>query len=127
MKDIIADAHKKLYTVAEDDLKREGILISNQWMAELQKYPYHSSKLLLLTFIEQPGTGIFLMKEKSKLYKPRKSQIKHVLSKRLSQMNPSNQDGSLAEETSTKRKNLGHGMYEIIQKGSQQQIAANNK
>lgn len=44
MKDIIADAHKKRYTVADDDPKREGILISDQWMTELQKHPYHSSK-----------------------------------------------------------------------------------
>jgi hypothetical protein len=77
MKDIIADAHKKRYTVADDDPKREGILISDQWMAELQKHPYHSSKLLLLTFIEQPGTGIFLMKERAKLYKPQTDRKTH--------------------------------------------------
>jgi len=29
MKDIIADAHKKRYTVADDDPKKEGILISD--------------------------------------------------------------------------------------------------
>jgi hypothetical protein len=77
MKDIIADSHKKRYTIADDDPKKEGIVISDQWMAELQKHPYHSSKLLLLTLIEKPGTGIFLMKERAKLYKPQTERKVH--------------------------------------------------
>jgi hypothetical protein len=44
MKDIIAGAHKARYTVAEDDTKKQAISISEAWMAELQKHPYHSSK-----------------------------------------------------------------------------------
>ena len=28
----------------EDDTKKKGILISDTWMAELMKHPYHSSK-----------------------------------------------------------------------------------
>ena len=44
MKDIIADAHKARYTVAEDDPKKQGIVISDAWLAELEKHPYHSSK-----------------------------------------------------------------------------------
>ena len=63
MKDIIAGTHKAKYTVAEDYTKKQAISISEAWMAELQKHPYHSSKLFLLILIEKPGTGIFLMKE----------------------------------------------------------------
>jgi hypothetical protein len=44
MKDIIAGAHKTIYTVAKDDTKKQAISISEAWMAELQKHPYHSSK-----------------------------------------------------------------------------------
>ena len=44
MKDIIAEAHKSRYTVAEDDPKKQGIAISDAWIAELEKHPYHSSK-----------------------------------------------------------------------------------
>jgi hypothetical protein len=127
MEEVIKCAHEKRFKLNDQEEEKSGILISESWMQELMKHPYHSSKFWLLICVEKAGTGIFLMKEKSKLYKPRKAQIKHVLSKRLSQMNPSNQDGSLAEETSTKRKNLGDGKYEIIQTGSQQQIAANKK
>lgn len=84
MKDVIADAHKRRYTIADDDPKKEGILISDAWLAELQKHPYHSSKIWMLTFIEKPGTGIFLMKERAKLYKPQTERKTHAISKRLS-------------------------------------------
>jgi hypothetical protein len=72
MKDIIAGAHKARYTVADDDKKKQAISISETWMAELQKHPYHSSKFLLLILVEKPGTGIFLMKESAKLHRPQK-------------------------------------------------------
>ena len=44
MKDIIAEAHKARYTVADDDAKKQGIVISEAWLAELEKHPFHSSK-----------------------------------------------------------------------------------
>ena len=53
MKDIIANAHKARKTVADDDSNNQGISISEAWMAELQKHPYHSSKLWLLIHIEK--------------------------------------------------------------------------
>jgi hypothetical protein len=67
MKDIIAGAHKARYTVAEEDTKMQAISISEAWMADQQKHPYHSSKFLLLILVEKPGTGIFLMKKSAKL------------------------------------------------------------
>ena len=83
MKDIIAEAHKSRYTVADDDPKKQGIAISESWLAELEKHPYHSSKISYVTLIEKPGTGIFLMKESSKLYRPHKEREKRKLTKRL--------------------------------------------
>ena len=83
MKDIIAEAHKQRYTVADDDFKKQGIAISESWLAELEKHPYHSSKISCVTIIEKPGTGIFLMKESSKLYRPHKEREKRKLTKRL--------------------------------------------
>jgi hypothetical protein len=83
MKDIIAGARKARYTVADDDTKKQAISISEAWMAELQKHPYHSSKLLLLILLEKPGTGIFLMKESAKLHRPQKDCEKKKLAKRL--------------------------------------------
>ena len=83
MKDIIAGAHKARYTVGEDNTKKQAINISQAWMAELQKHPYHSSKWLLLILVEKPGTGIFLMKESAKLHRPQKEREKKKLAKRL--------------------------------------------
>ena len=83
MKDIIAGAHKARYTVADDDSNNKGISISEAWMVELQKHPYHSSKLWLLIHKEKPGTGIFLMKESAKLHRPQKEREKKKLAKRL--------------------------------------------
>ena len=72
MKDIIAEAQKARFTVQEGASAEKGIAISDAWMAELQKHPYHSSNYSLLMITEKPGTGIFLMKESSKLYRPQK-------------------------------------------------------
>ena len=83
MKDIIAEAHKSRYTVADDDPKKQGIAISESWLAELEKHPYHSSKISYVTLIEKPGNGIFLMKESSKLYRPHKEREKRKLTNRL--------------------------------------------
>jgi hypothetical protein len=76
MMDIIAVAHKARYTVVEDDTKKQAISISEAWMAELQKHPYHSSKLSFLIVVEKPGTEIFLMKESAKLHRPQKEREK---------------------------------------------------
>ena len=95
MRDIIAEAHKARYTVAEDDPKKQGIVISDAWLAELEKHPYHSSKCWCLTFIEKPGTGIFLMKESSKLYRPHKEREKKKLSKRLGGPSMSSGEGRI--------------------------------
>jgi hypothetical protein len=44
MKDIIADASKKRFKIEDDDPKKSGILITESWLQELTKHPYHSSK-----------------------------------------------------------------------------------
>jgi hypothetical protein len=79
MKDIIAGAHKARYTVAEEDTKKKAISITEAWIAELKKHPYHSRKLLLLILVELSGNGIFLMKESAKLHRPQKEREKKKL------------------------------------------------
>ena len=69
MMDIIEEANKKRFKVADDDRKKEGILISDSWLEELMKHPYHSSMLFYLICLGKPGTGIYLMKEQAKVYK----------------------------------------------------------
>jgi hypothetical protein len=115
MKDIIAGAHKARYTVAEDDTKKKAISISEAWMAELQKHPYHSSKLLLLILVEKPGTGIFLMKESAKLHRPQKEREKKKLAKRLWAPSETSNDDIKAGGTQNKRQNLGGGQFAEVQ------------
>jgi len=69
--------------VSEDDPKKQGIAITDGWFEELTKHPYHSSKQHDVDHVEKPGTGIFLMKESSKLYRPQKEREKIELKKRL--------------------------------------------
>lgn len=83
MRDIISDAQRARFTVSDSDPKKQGILISDAWMKELEKHPYHSSKSILIILLEKPGTGIFLMKESSKLYRPHKDREQRKLLKRL--------------------------------------------
>ena len=83
MTDIIHDASSKRYNISEDDQKRQGIAITEGWLQELTKHPYHSSKQHITDLVEKPGTGIFLIKEHAKLYKAQKQRTVHTLSKRL--------------------------------------------
>ena len=72
MKNIIEEANKKRFKISDEDQSKKGIAISDSWMKELTKHPYYSSMFLILINIGKPGTGIFLMKEKAKLYKAHK-------------------------------------------------------
>jgi hypothetical protein len=44
-------------------------MITEDWLKELTAHPYHSSKFVLIKYVGKPGTGIFLMRERAKLYK----------------------------------------------------------
>lgn len=68
----------------KDEETKQAILISDSWLAELQKHPYHSSKISSFIFIGKPGTAVFLLKESAKLYKVPKERKQFMLSKRLS-------------------------------------------
>jgi hypothetical protein len=97
--------------VAEDDTKKQAISISEAWMAELQKHPYHSSKLFLLILVEKPGTGIFLMKESAKLHRPQKEREKKKLAKRLWAPSEASNDDKKPGGAQNKRQNLGGGQF----------------
>ena len=111
MRDIIAEAQKARYTVDEGASGEKGIAISDAWMAELQKHPYHSSKLWLLIHIEKPGTGIFLMKESAKLHRPQKEREKKKLAKRLWAPSEASNEDKNAGGALKKRQNLGNGKF----------------
>ena len=48
MTDIVQEAHKNRFKLNEDDKDKQAILITDSWMKELMKHPYHSSNIWLL-------------------------------------------------------------------------------
>ena len=44
MQDVIAKAHANRFKAPEDDPKKDSIVVSEQWMEELNRHPYYSSK-----------------------------------------------------------------------------------
>jgi hypothetical protein len=72
LKLIIKEAEQKRYSGSEEKSQKDTIMITDQWLHELNKYPFISSKLWLLTFIEKPGKAIHLIKERSKLVRSKK-------------------------------------------------------
>jgi hypothetical protein len=119
MKVIIAGAQKARFTVAEDYTKKQAISISGAWIAELQKNPYHSSKLLLLILVEKPGNGIFLIKESAKLHRPQKEPEKRSW--------PS--DSCLTAKSATmKEKQVGHRIRDrTLEEDSSQRCSHTSK
>jgi hypothetical protein len=83
MKDIISDANKKRFSADEDAPKKEAIRLSDAWLEELLKHPYHSRKLWKLTVIGKPGTGVYLLRESAKVSKEIKERKMFKIAKRL--------------------------------------------
>ena len=48
--------------------------MTDDWLEELTKHPFISSKLLVLIALEKHGKGIFLMKSKSKTVRKERQQ-----------------------------------------------------
>lgn len=59
---------------------------------------------MLVDFVEKKGTGIYLMKERSKLVRSKKNQTKHKLSQRLSQSHPDYEEMKIDSDYVTKRR-----------------------
>ena len=44
MQNVIAQAHEFRFKAPENDAKKDSIVVSEHWIAELNKHPYFSSK-----------------------------------------------------------------------------------
>ena len=83
MKDVIQDANNKRFKADSDGDKKDAIRLSDAWLEELLKHPYHSRNLFILTSIGKPGTGVYLLRESAKVSKEIKERKMFILSKRL--------------------------------------------
>lgn len=127
MQDIVEEANKKRFRIGDDDPKKQGIAITEAWLQELMKHPYHSSKCLRMICVEKPGTGIFLMKENAKLYKSQKARTQHMLSKRLSHEEEKQGEGMEIVGEAQKKKKLADGSGLPVIHGSQQMLQGPQK
>ena len=98
-----------------DDERKQGILITDTWFAELTKHPYYSSKTSALIHPEKPGTGIFLMKERAKLVKLPKKRLSHQLSKKITDPAYAGEERKQSEPNPDKRLNQGKGVMNAAQ------------
>ena len=73
LKKIIEDAEKKRFKDGDQKRGADTIMITDQWLHELNKYPFISSNIILLILIEKPGKAIYLIKERSKLVRVKKN------------------------------------------------------
>lgn len=83
MRDIIAAANEKRFKANPEGERKEAIRLSDAWLDELLKHPYHSSKLFLLIRVEKPGTGVYLLRESAKVSKQITQRMKFPLAKRM--------------------------------------------
>ena len=114
MTDVITEAHSKRYKLPEGDGSKKGIVLSETWSKELLKHPYLSRKHITLTMVAgKAGTGIFLMKERAKLYKTKSVRVKHEISKRLSQAPHKPEESKHQGSANDKRVNLGGGKWTV--------------
>lgn len=66
--------------------------------------------------LEKPGTGIFLMKERAKVYRQQSNRKQHQLAKRLGNPDKSGEDMKIDDSNVVKRKKLSDGKAQEIQK-----------
>jgi len=110
MKDIIAEANKKRFKAEGDGDKKAAISLSDAWLDELLKHPYHSRKHLELTPIGKPGTGVYLLRESAKVTKQIKDRKMFKLSKRLGAEEQKDDGNLMGPGGADKRKKIGPGL-----------------
>ena len=90
--------------------------MTDSWHEELLKHPFISSNLESLILIETPGKGIYLMKQRAKIYKSRSNNKTYELGAKLACANLSHDDPKSDGSYITERRKLADGTAEIVQK-----------
>lgn len=104
MREIIQTANELRFRPQQEENQKKQIKISEDWLDELTKHPYFSSKIILLTSTGKSGTAIFLMKEGSKK-RVSKGSTKTILPiKRLHTQITGSLEDKLTEVSAQKRK-----------------------
>jgi hypothetical protein len=111
---IIDHAEKSRYKPNDQGKKSDAIMITDEWLQELIKHPFISSNIMLLIRIEKPGKAIYLIKERSRLVRSKKSHTKHELGSRLNHSIYKNEEMKDESQIIAKRKKLNDGSYDLV-------------
>ena len=107
MKDIITEANEKRFKANNDGEKKEAIRLSDAWLDELMKHPYHSRKISTLMFVGKPGTGVYLLRESAKVSKEIKNRKMFTLSKRVG-AEEYKEDANMAVQAQAEKRKKGN-------------------
>ena len=118
MKDVIADANKKRFSADQEADKKDAIRLSDAWLEELLKHPYHSRKLWTLTDIGKPGTGVYLLRESAKVSKEIKDRKMYKVSKRLGVEEEKDQMMAIDGGPAEKRMKNGQGQTVVVNRSA---------
>ena len=73
---IIKDAYTARSNESKNYQEKDYIMASDSWIKDLTNHPFISSKIIYLIIIGKPGKAIYLMKQRSKLMRGKKSSKK---------------------------------------------------
>ena len=114
LKLVIEEAEKKRFKDGDQKKSADTIMITDAWLHELNKYPFISSKSIWIILIEKPGKAIYLIKERSRLVRVKKSHTKYEISLRLSKSGNKDEEMEEGQDNGTKRRKNMDGSTEII-------------
>ena len=117
MKDIIQEANEKRFKADKDGEKKDAIKLSDAWLEELMKHPYHSRKLSSVTCVGKPGTGVYLLRESAKVTKEIKNRRMVKISKRLGAEEAKDDGNASSSSAAAKFKKGNDGKPIAVQPG----------
>lgn len=79
-------------------------MMTEDWLDELMKHPFISSKIFQITYTEKHGKGIFLMKSKSKTIRKERQQKSYQIGVKLTHQSHFEESKDSKPINATKRK-----------------------
>ena len=93
-------------------------MMTDDWLTELMKHPFISSKTYALTLIEKHGKGIFLMKSKSKTVRKERQQKSYPIGLKMTHEQRFEEEKQDSIANVVKRKKMAGGVTKEIVMGS---------
>ena len=92
-------------------------MMTDDWLNELMKHPFISSKTHIIILIEKHGKGIFLMKSKSKTIRKERQQKTYPIGLKMTYEQRFEEEKQDSIANVVKRKKMGGGQTKEINMG----------